>query len=78
MYDIGKISFFFPNISFAIILFIIVIAGFIIRAWNFRGKGLFLWDEAAYYREARFFLMLMEFHKKHWRELAPSEKIPGP
>ncbi len=48
---------------------VIVIAGFLLRIWNLRKKGLFLWDEAAYYREAQFGIKTISFYKRNAAEV---------
>jgi len=46
----------------------IAITGLILRAIRFRKKGLFLYDEAAYFREAIAAKLHFRFIKNHWRE----------
>ena len=47
-----------------------VLAGLFLRARRFTKKGLFLWDEAAYFREAYTGWLIVDFMRRHWRELA--------
>jgi len=52
-----------------LLLISILVAGFFIRIVYLRSKGLFLWDEAAYYREAQFGIKAISFYKKHFFEI---------
>ncbi len=54
----------------------IIILGIVIRLIRFRKKGMFTWDEAAYYREARLGLILYQFLSTNWRELISLKKRP--
>ncbi len=52
----------------------IVAAGFLLRVRNFGKKGIFLYDEAAYYRETLTVRHLFAFVRKHWKELLKTRR----
>lgn len=59
-----------------LIIVLITTAGFLLRARRFRSKGIFTWDEAAYYREAMVAGIYFDFLRKHWGELWRLKKKP--
>ncbi len=60
-----------------LLLSLIVVLSTSVRLIRFRKKGLFLWDEAAYYREARSAIALIGFIFKHGRELIRLKRNPN-
>lgn|GEM_PF-6333639 len=55
----------------------IVIAGTLLRIRRIRKKGVFLYDEAAYYREATVVRRLFGFVRKNWKTLLSSRNDPA-
>lgn len=51
--------------------------GFFLRVRRIRKKGLFLWDEAAYYREALLGILTVRFYRMNWRRILDLRKKKG-